>query len=310
MLDRGSSRIAAIVLSYRTPDLVAQCLRSVAPELDAERDRVVVVDNDSGDDSARRIRAVIADEGWPHVSLVESGQNGGFAAGNNVGIRSVDAEAYLLLNSDTVVRPGAPRRLYDTLFSAADAGICSPRLEFSDGTPQISCFRHHSPVSELIAGCSTGPVRRVLDGWDVPLEVSDRPSEPDWTSFAAVMIRQAVVATVGLLDEGFFMYYEDADYCRAARRAGFRVVNEPRARVVHARGKSSPVKEQTRLGLRRPRYYYASRNRYFRKAYGPLGPLAANSMWTLGRTIAWLREAVGNKDRHTVERELVDNWVG
>jgi hypothetical protein len=123
------------------------------------------------------------------------------------------------------------------------------------------------------------------------------------------MIRREVFEQVGLLDEGFFMYYEDTDYCRLATAAGFSVLNNPAARVVHLRGKSSPVKEAGRLGKRRPGYFYAARGRYFRRAYGPWGAALANSMWTLGRLIALPREAVGNKKRHTVEHEFVDNWI-
>jgi GT2 family glycosyltransferase len=307
---KPQARIAAIVLNYRTPELVEDCLRSIVPELRSGVDRIVVVDNASGDGSAERIDRFIQQQGSPMVELVESPVNGGFAAGNNVGIRSVEAQAYLLLNSDTLVRPGAPEQLWATLQSDARIGLCSPRLEWLDGTPQISCFRYHSPFSELIAGSRTGPIRTMLDHWDVPLPLRNEPFDPQWTSFAAVMIRREVFERVGLLDEGFFMYYEDVDFCRRAVESGFRVHHDPRPRVVHLRGGSSPVKELTAARKRRPRYYYESRSRYFRKAYGQQGPLLANGLWTVGRSVAWLREHLGRKLPHTVEREFLDNWRG
>jgi GT2 family glycosyltransferase len=305
------SRVAAVVLNYRTPDLVVDCVESVLRALDPTRDIALVVDNASGDGSAEKIRRVLVERGWTgRVRLVEAAENAGFAAGNNVGIRAVDAEAYLLLNSDTLVRPGAVETLFAALDADPELGLVSPRLEWPDGTPQVSCFRLHSPWSELIAGSGTGPIRSLLARWDVPLAVRETPFEPEWTSFAAVMLRRETVERVGLLDEGFFMYFEDADYCRRVWRHGLRVRHIPEARVVHLRGGSSPVKALSAARKRRPRYYYASRSRFFRRAYGTAGLLAANLMWTLGRGVAGLRQVLGRKRRHTVERELLDLWRG
>ncbi len=308
--DRTTVRIAAIVLNYRTPELVLECLGTLIPAIDCEQDAVIVVDNASADGSAEKIRAGVAERGWHGVRLIESARNGGFAAGNNVGIRAVRARAYLLLNSDTLVRDGAVKRLWGALRSDPRIGIVSPRLEWPDGTPQISCFRLSTPWSELIEGSATGPIRRLLRRWDVPIPVSDEGFEPEWTSFAAALIRSDVIAQVGLLDEEFFMYYEDVDYCRRARRSGWKVWHEPRARVVHLRGGTSPVKALAAARKRRPRYYYAARRSYFLKAFGPGGLIAANALWTLGRSIAWVRESFGQKRPHTVERELLDIWRG
>lgn len=303
-------RLAAVVLNYRTPDLVLDCLRHVVPQLDPARDVALVVDNASGDESPDRIRKALAREGWePLVRLVESPENGGFAAGNNLGIRSVEAEAYLLLNSDTLPREGSLERLLAALRERPDAAIVSPRLEGADGTAQVSCFRFHSPASELIDGARHGWVRRLLARWEVPLPVADARLETDWTSFAAVLVRGRALETVGLLDERFFMYYEDADYCRRVRRGGWTVLHEPAARVVHLRGGSSPVKALTRARRRRPAYYYASRRRYFLNAYGRAGLLAANLLRTLGWTLAWLRDLVQPSELpRTVEREIRDTW--
>jgi len=305
-----TARVAVIIVNYRTPALVIDCLRSLVPEIRPHEDVVIVVDNASGDGSGARIRADVAQAGWEAVHVIDSPHNGGFAAGNNFGIRQIRAAAYLLLNSDTIVRPGAIETLWSALESSEDIGLVSPRLEWPDGRAQISCFREHTPWSELIAGSSTGPIRNLLARWDVPVPVSNERCEAEWTSFAAVLIRSEVIERVGPLDEGFFMYYEDVDYCRSATQAGWRIVYEPAAHVVHLRGGSSPVKALTAAGKRRPRYYYQSRTRYFRKAFGRLGLFAANLLWTAGRAVAWLRETFGSKSPHTVERELLDLWRG
>ena len=305
---RPRCRIAAIVLNYKTPDLLEDCVPTIAADLDPEQDRVVVVDNASGDDSVARMRALISKSGWSHVSVLESPTNGGFAAGNNAGIASVDARAYFLLNSDTLVLPGASERLWQTMQKDDGIGITSPRLEFPDGSPQISCFRLHTPWSEVIQGSQIGLVRRLLSHWDIPIPVSDHVSEPSWTSFAAVMIKRELIDAVGPLDEGYFMYYEDVDFCRRAGEAGWRIVNDPAAHVVHLRGGTSPVKRLKNARKRRPRYYYASRARYFERAYGPMGPLVANACWTFGRAIGELPRLVGRPRVHTVESEVIDTW--
>ena len=303
-------QLAIVILNYKTPDLVIDCLQSLATEVDAERHRVIVVDNHSDDGSVERMQAAIATQNWGQwAEVLPSEVNGGFSAGNNLGIQAIDAEAYLLLNSDTIVRPGAIATLLSTLESHPEAGLVSPRLEWPDATPQISCFRYHSPLSELIDSAATGPVTSLLSRCDVPIAVSDAPMEPDWTSFACVLIRKAVIEQVGLMDEGYFMYYDDVDYCRQARDAGWDILHNPAARVVHLRGGSGSVKSDLAKRKRPRSYLYASRSRYFSKFYGPLGLLLANSMWLLGRSISLLREIVGQKQPHTCEYTAQDIWM-
>ena len=232
-----------------------------------------------------------------------------FSAGNNLGIKAVIADAYLLLNSDTIVRPGAIKSLLEAMQAHPEAGLISPRLEWPDGTPQISCFRYHSPVSELIASAATGPITKLLKNYDVPIPVSDTPIEPHWTSFACVLIRREVIEQIGLMDEGYFMYFDDVDYCRRARNAGWKILHWPQARVVHLRGGSGSVKADLAARKRPKSYLYASRSRYFTKFYGPFGLLLANLFWLAGRTISLGRELVGNKQPHTCEFATQDIWM-
>lgn len=303
------NRVAVVILNYRTPELVLEGLRSVAPQLGPE-DTVVVVDNQSGDGSLERIAAGLeAAAGDADVRLVQSPVNGGFSAGNNLGVRAVRARAYLLLNSDATLEAGAVERLWKVLEDEPDVGLVSPRLRSPAGEAQANCFRRHTPVSELLLAARTGPVQRLLDRWTVALPPA-ATCEPEWTSFAAVLIRREVFEQVGLLDEGFFMYFEDVDFCLRAREAGWRLRHEPAAVAVHRHAVSSQMESLTRSRRRRPAYYYAARRRYFSKTLGPAGPLLANTLWTLGHGIAVARELLGNKQPHAVERELVDTWLG
>jgi GT2 family glycosyltransferase len=305
------TRLAVVIVNYRTPDLVVDALASLEGELDPARDVAVVVDNASGDDSVARLEDAIERRGWQGWGKLEpSGVNGGFSAGNNLGIRSVDAEFYLLLNSDAYVRPGAIAILLEEAAREPSAGLLSPRLEWPDGEPQISCFRWHTPVTELINTAGTGPVIRVFTRHNVPQAVVPERSWPQWTSFACVLIRRAVVEGLGPMDEGYFMYFDDVDYCRRAGSRGWRVLNCPSARVVHLRGGTSPVKKSAAARKRLPAYYYASRSRYYAKFYGLPGLWAANALWLLGRLVAILRESVGHKEPHAAASAWRDIWIG
>ena len=150
---------------------------------------------------------------------------------------------------------------------------------------------------------------RLLGGRLVAMEPLDEPFESEWLSFACALLRRDMLDRVGLLDEGYFMYFEDADLCRRARRAGYAVLCWPEARVVHLRGGSSRVKAETERRGRRPSYFYASRARYYATFYGVPGLWAANLLWGLGRLVSLAREVVGGKPPHTCEREWSDNWT-
>lgn len=308
-------RLLVVIVCYRVPELTIDCLRSLMPELEAiPGAKVAVCENGTGGDSFARIQAAVDEARWgPRVILREVHPNRGFPGGNNVILEeamgwSEPPENFLLLNADTIVRPGAVRRLLQTADEHPGAGIIGPRLEHPDGTPQTSCFRYHSPVSELINAAATGPITRLLGRFNVPLPVSEELIEPPWTSFACALLRRAVVEKIGVLDDGYYLYFDDVDYCRRARRGGWGVLHDSRARVVHLIGKSNPVEELGRLRQRRPRYYYESRSRYFAKFYGRAGLWSANLAWWAGRLVSLGRERVGSKPRHVCARAWLDIW--
>lgn len=310
---QAATELAVVVLNYRRADLVLQCLESLEPELRGRPSWcVVVVDNDSRDRSAEHIARAIEARGWGSwARLVASPVNGGFSAGNNLGIAAVPAEFHLLLNSDTIVRPGALAALVAAARAQPDVGLLGPRLEGPDGVAQESCFRWASPWSELSWAAASSPVTRLLRRFEVALPAADAPHDAPWISFACVLIRSSALAEIGPLDDGFFMYFEDMDYCRRAWEKGWRVRYEPSARVVHLRGGSSPVKEAFAERRRVPLYYFAARTRYFAKHYGGvLGVVLANLAWLLGRSISLARELAGNKRPHTAERHARDIWTG
>jgi len=144
-------KLAIVIINYRTPQLVIDCLESLITEIDFCNHKVVIVDNYSGDDSLEILNKAIINNQWESwITLIASPVNGGFSAGNNIGLKAVEAEAYLLLNSDTIVRENAIKILLENLQTNPEVGIFSPRLEWLDATPQISCFNYHNPFSEMI----------------------------------------------------------------------------------------------------------------------------------------------------------------
>lgn len=301
-------KLAIVLLNYRTPDLVTNCLESLKPEL-AKLDAVCcVVDNHSEDDSAERIRNWIRDNNADDkFRLVVADENRGFSAGNNVGIENNNADYYLLLNSDTFVRPGAIEILLKTADENPHAGLVSPRLEWPDETPQESCFRFPSIFSEIIASANTGVISRILKNHTITIPVSDEITTPPWASFASIIIRKEVIDELGYLDDGYFMYFEDTDYCFFARKAGWEIMNDPAARFVHLRGGSSSVKTSFANKTRIPAYYMAARSRYFYKTGGRLKFLMANLAWIAGRSISKLRELTGH-EKMVSDKQAIDIW--
>jgi N-acetylglucosaminyl-diphospho-decaprenol L-rhamnosyltransferase len=302
--------LSIVIVNFRTPGFIIDCLATVLPELDGLDSRVVVVDNNSADDSAEIIQAwLVQHDVAGHVHFVQSENNSGFASGNNIGIKFCNAQYYLLLNSDTLIRPNAIRKILETAMNFPEAGLISPRLEWKDGTGQESCFQLPTPVSELISASQTGLIARLFSRYIVAWPLQTKIARPEWTSFACVLVRDEVFQQVGLLDDGYFMYFEDVEFCHRARKAGWEIVHNPDAQVVHLRGGSSPVKEQTRLKRRVAKYFYESRTRYFYQTCGRLGLTSANLLWWAGRIVSGTRQLWGRSDKAVIEKQWLDIWT-
>ncbi|MEM9435398.1 MAG: glycosyltransferase family 2 protein [Pseudomonadota bacterium] len=297
------------IINYRTRALTLDCLRSVLADIAGADVRVVVTDNASGDNSAEEIAAWCTAHPDAPVTLVQSQTNSGFSGGHNQGMAALEARHYLLLNSDALLRPGFIATILAAARGNPRAGFIAPRIEHEDGTGQISCFRAHGPVSELIRGAASDPVTRLLKARDVPLSLDPAPGTIEWASFACILVSGAMVREIGPMDEGYFLYFEDAEYCLRGRRAGWSIIHEPRARAIHHRGGSGPVKTLAAAKRRMPAYFYASRSRFLYQAHGRIGLLAANLTWHLGRGLAQLRRLAGKGVPRAAEAEARDLWI-
>jgi GT2 family glycosyltransferase len=291
-----------VIVNYRTADLTLDCLESLCNEVGTvPSTRVAVVDNASGDDSVTRIEAAVHGRGWGGWATIQPlSENGGFAAGNNAAIRPALAGTeppryVLLLNPDTVVRPGALRALVDFLEGRSDVGIVGGRLEDPDGTPQRSAFRFPTILGELEGGLRFGPASRILARWVSAPAVPSGPGPIDWVAGACMIIRREVFEAIGLMDEGYFMYFEEVDFCHRARRASWPCWYFPPARVVHLVGRSSGVTDPRAARKRRPGYWFRARRRYFLKNHGRVATLLADLAWSLGYASFRLRRLVQRK---------------
>ncbi len=305
-------KVSIVIVNFQTPQLVVDCLDALDNEKSKDDQfNTFIVDNNSGDDSVKVLDAWINSSRYTSQrQLVAHTSNSGFSSGNNIGIKASTSKFVLLLNSDTIVRPGAIDLLVKTLQDNPQMGMASPRLEWPDGSPQESCFRFHRPINELIRSAATGPITRLFERYEVPLRVSDKVMYPEWTSFACVLIRRQVFEDIGLLDEEFFMYFEDVDFCKRAREAGWGIIHNPEAHVVHLRGGSSPVKSQTAKKKRLPRYFYESRSRYYHKHFGLFGLFRANIYWHLGWLVAMGRKLFSRNYQSTIcKKQWRDIWT-
>jgi N-acetylglucosaminyl-diphospho-decaprenol L-rhamnosyltransferase len=227
---------SVVIVNYHSEALLRPCLESLASSADPISLEVIVVDN-SG--TARHSGAL---EALPEARLIEAGGNVGFARACNLGMAAARGRHLLLLNPDTVAHPGAVATLSRHLDAFPEVGVVAARLLNPDGTLQYSCRRFPRPLSIFFGRYALltrlFPRNRVssdylyLD-WD---HASARPV--DWVSGACLMIRREVFDRVGGLDDGYFLFVEDMDWCRRIRDAGLEVVYVPQAEVTHRIGAS------------------------------------------------------------------------
>lgn len=273
--DTAAVSIAVVVVNYRVADLTLDCMESLFAEDHAPHDvHVWLVENASGDDSAERLTAAIAERGWTdRVTFVPAESNRGFAAGNNAAIDRILADRapvdYIhLLNPDTVVHPGAVRALAAFLEQHPRVFAAGSRVENPDGSAQTSGFRFPTWKSEVESMLQLGLVSRLFRNSLTRIPIASEPRAVDWASGCSVMVRRTVLDQIGTLDDRFFMYYEETDLMKRAASAGWQTWYVPESRVVHFVGKSAGWDARQAQPKPRPDYWFESRNRYYLKNHG------------------------------------------
>ena len=217
--------VSIIIVSFNAHADLARCLASLSAAPPVASHEIVVVDNASIDGSADVARSSRG------VRLVELATNGGFAHANNVGLAVSRGTNVLLLNSDTIVPAGAIDRLLAELERNPDVAVVGPRLVNGHGVAELSFGRMIGPFNEARQ-------KRLARSGAVDA-MTRRRQYPDWVSGACLLVRRADAEAVGGLDERFFMYTEDVDFCAALRARGRRILFAPDVEVVHLRGRST-----------------------------------------------------------------------
>jgi len=299
-----------VIVNYRTAHLVIECLRSLESEVKNHgKTTVTVVENASGDDSAQKIaEAIAANSGWSSwANLSISPVNGGFSSGNNFAARPAlgasNPPAYVwLLNPDTVVHPGTLKALVDFMEANPKVGICGGALDDEDRLPWPYAFKFPSLLSEVERAFQFGVVTSLLSRWVVSRRMGEQPERIDWICGANMMVRRAVFDAVGLMDESYFLYFEETDYCLQAQRAGLQCWYVPQARIIHISGQSTGLTGKSAGVKRVPGYWFDSRRRYFIKNHGLTYARLTDAAWLvafiLGRARLWLQRKPANDPPH------------
>lgn len=254
-------RLSIVIVNWNTRELLAACLHSLGDRLQDPAYQVLVVDNGSSDGSAEMVR-----QQFPTVQLLALPENVGFSAGNNAALIQATGTYVLLLNSDTEVRDHALEAMCDYLDQHPQVGGVGAQLLNPDGTVQLSCRRFPSYRTALFHRKSLltrfFPENKFSQQYLMTGTGHGEIMEVDWVIGACLMTRQEVIRQVGLLDDGFFMYAEDVDWCYRMRQAGWSIAYLPHAQVMHHYERSARLVPY-RMNLERHRSMW----RFYRKHY-------------------------------------------
>jgi N-acetylglucosaminyl-diphospho-decaprenol L-rhamnosyltransferase len=298
--------LAVVIVSWNVRDLLGTCLQSLLADIEQSsfETQVWVVDNASADGTPEAVA-----EAFPTVRLIASHENLGFVRGNNLALREItnpqsQGPRYVwLLNPDTEVQPGATAALVAALEDAPRAGVAGAELLYADGPLQHSAFRFPGLI-QLAFDLFPLPTRL----YDTPLNgryprrlyEGEVPFAIDHPLGASMMVRAEAIADVGLMDEGFWMYCEEIDWCWRMRTAGWRAYCAPAARVVHHAGQSSAqVRIPSLINL------WTSRARLYARHHGPL------TRWLAKRLVrAGMRRRMrgASTDMAAACRQITQTW--
>ena len=242
--------LSIIIVNHNTKDLLRDCLASLREHLARPVCEVFVVDNGSKDGSTAMVRQEL-----PWVELIENTGNLGFARANNQAIRRASGSFVLLLNSDTIINKGAIEGLLETMQSDPSIGVAGLQLLNGDGSLQNSIYNFPSLLTELtnksllrrlFPNRYRGKEQRIL-----------QPIEVDGIIGSCMLVRKEAIKEIGLLDEDYFFFFEETDWCLRMRRAGWKVIFDPRYTIFHLQGKSAAkVNARARIEYWRSRYTY------------------------------------------------------
>lgn len=282
--------LSIVIVNWNVKALLRDCLQSIFSNWqdNSAQIEVIVVDNASNDGSAAMVRAE-----FPQVILIENWQNVGFTVGNNQAIEETHGRYVMLLNPDTEVRDNALQTIVRYMDRHPQTGVVAPKLLNPDGTVQSSRRRFPTLATAFLESTvlqQWWPDNKTLRAYYMQEQSDDEIQEVDWGTGACLTVRREVIQQVGLLDESFFMYSEEMDWCYRIKQAGWRIVYLPDAEVVHYGGQSSK-----QVIAAQHIHFQRSKIRFFRKHRGPFaggllrGFLLLNYFYQLSmESLKWL----------------------
>lgn len=277
-------KLGIAIVNYCTPDLVIDCLKSLEAEAQKFSSCLVyVVDNCSPDNSSAQIKSFIKDAGFETwVTFINADKNGGFAYGNNLAIKPLlesGCDYIWLLNPDTVIFDSAATKLVEFLQSNPLAGIAGSKQVNAQGEKLTSAFNYPSILGELLTSAKLGILDRLLPNKVVPVHQPKNCHQYDWVSGASLMAKRAVFDVVEKMDDDYFLYYEEVDFCFQAKERGFASYYVDESVIKHFVGASTGITNKVKPV---PIYWFNSRRRFLIKSYGRLGAIGADLLHIVG----------------------------
>lgn len=273
-------KLAVSILNYKTPDLTLKSIQAsidALASIDEQEWKIIVVDNNSQDASEEKLKTTTKEKqnmgttGWKNVVVLQSGNNGGFGAGNNFAINYARENfgnlTYMyVLNSDAFPDKDAITLLIDFLDKNPNYGFAGSYIYGVDGVPHDTAFRFPSALGEFEGAIRFGPVSKILKKYQVPIGIPTESCDVDWLAGASMLMRIKTLEKVGTFDEIFFLYFEETDLCLRAQRMGWPTRYILESKVAHVGSASTGMKKWERI----PRYWLDSRRHYFKKNHGLL----------------------------------------
>jgi len=288
--------VLTVILNYKTAPMTLRAAQAARAAMDGISGEIVIVDNASRDGSFETISDHVASNEWDRVRVLQAGRNGGFGAGNNVGIRAGlsdgTAPDYIyVLNSDAFPAPDAIAHLLRYLEDHPGTGFAGSYIHGEDGETHLTTFRFPSVLSEFEGSIKFGPVSRLLKGSAIPVQTPGEDRIVDWLAGASLMMRRTVLDEIGLFDETFFLYFEETDLCLRAGRAGYSTAFVRKSEVAHIGSVTTGMKDWAKV----PGYWFDSRLHYFVKNHGAFYAGCATLAHLAGGGLHWLRCLVTRK---------------
>ena len=236
--------VSIIVLNWNKRELLRKCLSSIRRNVEYPSYEVIVVDNNSSDGSVEMVKKCFS-----NVTIVENPENYGYAKGNNEGVK-VSKGIPFILNNDTIVERGAVTKMVRVLTSDKEIGVVGGALVTPDGRVQQHkfFFPTNSILSAIYSGLHERRARKIFLR-SVKSRTHKGGIEVDWVSGAALMIKRKVVNEVGMFYEPYFALYDEKDLCNRVKRAGYKVVWVPDAKIIHLHGATAPLDSKWRRDL-------------------------------------------------------------